>query len=380
MVKQLAIDGQRCHYALARPSDEARMGRLLRRSPVHAALAAAGAHCAPSVGWEVAEYFTLAAEADPGDCAEGEYVAAKQAAILVDDSMRAKFAVMGSGAEAALRSLFPACVLPAAGEIATVFAQNSMGGIDCGIMIIGQEDDGFLLTTPALRSTYLQTLLRHGLAGAADVTWLDVSSGSAVFVLSGPAAPAMLEPLLEAADPLARTGATSGYLAGAPVRLLPTTPYGEPGFEIHVSSDYAAYVFEALREAGAPSGLRLAGTKAVDALRIENGIPAFGKEIDGRTTLAELGLFMPPAGEAAGRFLKRFFVAGSAYLPKGREGVLAGERRVGSVTSAAYSPLAAGSFILAFVDGGFANATGLQMETRDGKIPIVGCGKIFPEH
>jgi glycine cleavage system aminomethyltransferase T len=126
--------------------------------------------------------------------------------------------------------------------------------------------------------------------------------------------------------------------------------------------------------------LRLAGTKAVDRLRIENGVPVFGREIDGRTTLAELGLSAPSAGEAASRFLKRLFVAGSAYLPKGREGVFAGERRVGTVTSAAFSPIAAGSFVLAFVDGGFANATGLEMETRDGKTPIVDCSTIFPEH
>lgn len=384
MVKQLAIDGQRRHYALARPSDEAQMARTLRRSPVYAALALAGARFTPVAGWEVAEYFDGEAGADVDDLVNGEYIAAKRSAILVDDSSRAKFAIMGPGAEAALRNLFPACPPLTKGRISTGFALTPTGGIDCEVTITPLEDDNFVLTTSASRGTYLQTFIRHGLAKVPEVRWLDVTAGTAVFVMSGPAVLEILEPLIENAIPRPGTSAIEhGYLAGAPVRLVAATPFGEPGVEVHVSSDYAAYVFEALLKGGAgggaAGGLRLAGSRAIDRLRIENGIPAFGNEIDGRTKPCEIGVAAGTGGETAGRSLKRFLVEGSAYRPKGREGLFAGDQRVGSVTSAAFSPIADGSFVLAFVDKRFADS-GLELETHDGKVKIAGCGGTHSEH
>lgn len=384
MVKQLAIDGQRRHYALARPSDEAQMGRTLRRSPVYAALAAAGARFTPVAGWEVAEYFDCEGSAHADALVDGEYTAAKRSAILVDDSPRAKFVVMGQGAEATLRGLFPACPPLTKGQMSTGFALNLTGGIDCDVAITQLEDDDFLLTTSASRSTYLQTFIRRGLAGVPEVRWLDLTAGTAVFVVSGPATLQILEPLVENAIPGSSSspGTASvghGYLAGAPVRLVATTPFGEPGVEIHVSSDYAAYVFDALLENGVANGLRLAGTKAIDKLRIENGIPAFGKEIDGRTTLCEIGVSANMRGEVAGRSLKRFLVKGDTYRPKGREGLFADDQRVGSATSAAFSPIAKGSFVLAFVDKRFSGSR-LEMETRDGKTEIIDCSEAQLEH
>ncbi|MGE3873544.1 MAG: FAD-dependent oxidoreductase [Parvibaculaceae bacterium] len=378
MVKALAIDGQRRHYALARPGDEARMARMLRRSPVHAALVAAGAHFSPVVGWEVAEYYTAGERSEANDPVSAEYAAAKQSAILVDDSARAKIAVMGQDAEEALRHLCTAHSRASPGRATAAFILNSTGGIDCDVTIVRLRDRAFMLTTSAGRSNYLQTCLRHGLSRFPAVETLDVTSGTAVFVLSGPAARDILGLLFEG-DIGASPGAVhQGYLSGAPVRLVAMTPYGEPGFEIHAPSDYAAHVFEALRDTGAAHGLRLAGTKAIELLRIENGIPVFGQEIHGRTTPLEIGA---PKGETAGaaeRVLKSFFIKDGAFRPHGREGLLSGDRRVGTVTSAAYSPLAKGSFLLTSIDRVSAEAT-LEIETRNGRMPIPACREMPSE-
>lgn len=375
MVKALALDGQRRHYALARPGDEARMARMLRRSPVHAALAAAGAHFSPVIGWEIADYYGLEDGRGGNDAVNAEYMAAKQTAILVDDSHRAKIAVMGPDAEAALQKLCTGFNGSVADQAATSLILNATGGIDCDVTISELRAQVFLLTTPASRSTHLQTCIRHGLAGLSGVETLDVTAGSAVFVLSGPSATQILAPLFEGELDGPERSIRDGYLAGVPARVIAMTPYGEQGFEIHVSSEYAAHVFESLRETGADQGLRLAGTRAVELLRIENGIPAFGREIRSRTTPPEIAAVN---GKTADRVLKRFFLKDGAFRPKGREGLLCGDERVGIVTSAAFSPLAKGSFLLASVDQAFADAK-LDIETRDGKTAILDFSELPSE-
>ena len=64
---------------------------------------------------------------------------------------------------------------------------------------------------------------------------------------------------------------------------------GELAYEVYVLSGFARHVWEALLEAGNPLNLQPYGTEAMGALRIEKGHVA-GAEIEGRTTLRDLGL------------------------------------------------------------------------------------------
>ena len=64
---------------------------------------------------------------------------------------------------------------------------------------------------------------------------------------------------------------------------------GELAYEIYCPSGHASAVWETLIKAGAPHDLRPYGTEAMGALRIEKGHVA-GAEIEGRTTLQDLGL------------------------------------------------------------------------------------------
>jgi glycine cleavage system aminomethyltransferase T len=50
---------------------------------------------------------------------------------------------------------------------------------------------------------------------------------------------------------------------------------GELGWELYVSTDMAAHVFETLRDAGADHGLTLCGLHTLDSCRIEKGLSPF---------------------------------------------------------------------------------------------------------
>jgi sarcosine oxidase subunit alpha len=78
-------------------------------------------------------------------------------------------------------------------------------------------------------------------------------------------------------------------IAGAPVRIHRMSYSGELAYEVYVPSGHAERVWEALMAAGEPFGVQPYGTEAMGILRIEKGHIAAG-EIDGRTTLRDLGL------------------------------------------------------------------------------------------
>jgi 4-methylaminobutanoate oxidase (formaldehyde-forming) len=68
------------------------------------------------------------------------------------------------------------------------------------------------------------------------------------------------------------------------------TYVGELGWELYVSSDQAAHVFETLMEAGQDVGLTLCGLHAMDSCRIEKGFRHFGHDITDEDHVLEAGL------------------------------------------------------------------------------------------
>ena len=65
---------------------------------------------------------------------------------------------------------------------------------------------------------------------------------------------------------------------------------GELGWEIYVSADQAAHVFETLVEAGEDHGLKLVGLHAMDSCRIEKAFRHFGHDITDEDHVLEAGL------------------------------------------------------------------------------------------
>ena len=68
------------------------------------------------------------------------------------------------------------------------------------------------------------------------------------------------------------------------------TYVGELGWELYVSADQAAHVFEALIEAGEPHGLKLCGLHAMDSCRLEKAFRHFGHDITDEDHVLEAGL------------------------------------------------------------------------------------------
>jgi 4-methylaminobutanoate oxidase (formaldehyde-forming) len=139
-------------------------------------------------------------------------------------------------------------------------------------------------------------------------------------------------------------------VAGAPVTALRITYVGELGWELHIPVEFAAKVYNALMAAGAAQGLRDAGYRAIESLRLEKGYRAWGSDIgpDHSPLMAGLGFAVKlrknlafqgrEALEAqrAGRLprlLAGFTVAGPEVVLLGRETIYRDGKRVGWLSS-----------------------------------------------
>ena len=141
-------------------------------------------------------------------------------------------------------------------------------------------------------------------------------------------------------------------IAGAPVLALRITYVGELGYELHVPAEFAATLYDAIVAGGAPRGLRLAGYRAIETLRLEKGYRAWGAEIgpDHSPIVAGLGHFVklksgaPFRGRAAleaqpATPLPRLlagFTAASEVILLGRETIYRNGERVGWLASGGY--------------------------------------------
>jgi len=181
--------------------------------------------------------------------------------------------------------------------------------------------------------------------------------------LVGPAAGELLAPLAPAGETWAHA---AGELAGGAVRAVREGRFGVPAFSLWVPAPAAAEVFDVLLQRGAAAGVRPVGWRALEVLRVEEGRPRWGRDFGSDHFPQETGLEEEAVSYAKGCYLGQEVVARIHYRggvnrhlrgllfapgtgdPLGRELRLDG-RAVGTVTSAAASPLLDRSLGLAIV-------------------------------
>jgi sarcosine dehydrogenase len=364
-VRSRTLEAYSKHYTMAWPAEEYRSGRPLRRSPLYDRLSAAGAVFGEKLGWERANWF-----AENGEPAEDRYTyerpnwfgavarehrAARQTAALFDQTSFAKFRLSGPDAETVLSQIAANDVRKVDGAIIYTQMLNDGGGIEADLTVVRHEKDSFTIVTGTGFATHDFHWVRSSIPRGVHASLFDVTSQNAVVVIMGPKSRDILQPLTRddisnAAFPFAT--ARDLIIAGAPALALRITYVGELGYELHVPVEFAASLYDAIQAAGAPHGLRLAGYRAIETLRLEKGYRAWGAEIgpDHSPLVAGLGRFvklktdLPFRGRAAleaqraaplPRLLTGFMAASDVIL-LGRETIFRNGERVGWLASGGY--------------------------------------------
>ena len=143
-----------------------------------------------------------------------------------------------------------------------------------------------------------------------------------------------------------RVGTTS-------VTAIRLTYVGELGYELHVPVDEALTVYQALMSAGADLGIRNAGYRAIESLRLEKGYRAWSSDLSPDHTPLEAGLawavklncetdflgraaLLQQQGQGLKKKLACFTADDNNVNLIGRETLYRNEQRVGWLTSAGY--------------------------------------------
>jgi len=302
-VRTRTLEAYGKHYTMAWPSEEHESGRPCRRSPLYDTLKAAGAVFGEKLGWERPNWF-----ADPGEEARDIYTfarpnwhdpvgrehrAAREAAVLFDQTSFAKFVLKGPDAEAALGWIAANRVDRPVGRVIYTQMLNDRGGIECDLTCVRTAPDQYYIVTGTGFATHDFDWIARNIPAGMNAQLVDVTSANSVLSLFGPKARDILAAVTR--DDVTNAGfpfATARQIgiAGCPVLALRITYVGEQGWELHLPTEYARTVYDALQAAGAGHGLRNAGYRAIETLRLEKGYRAWGADIGPDHTPDEAGL------------------------------------------------------------------------------------------
>ena len=192
------------------------------------------------------------------DAVGREHMAARETAVLIDQSSFAKYKVVGPDAEAALSWICANDIARPVGSVTYTQLLNDKGGIECDLTVTRLAPDEFYVITGTGFATHDLDWIKRNIPSGMQVQVVDVTSAFAVLSLMGPNARKILQSVSahdvsNAAFPFARARWIGVGMAN--VLALRVTYVGELGWELHVPVELAVSVYEDLHRAGAGYGL-----------------------------------------------------------------------------------------------------------------------------
>jgi 4-methylaminobutanoate oxidase (formaldehyde-forming) len=300
------------------PSWKPSTGRNVRRSVLHDRLTAAGGHFAQSAGWEFAEWYAQADEhpvtrlgfgrPESHSVVRREHNTIRHAVGMMDMSLMAKFIVAGPGAAAVLSRLSANNVTAGLGRIVYTQWLDEAGGIVADLTVTWLEPEKFLVVVSDVIHRRIEPLIRRASRPGEILTVTDVTSGTTLMSVQGPASRELIGRLTDADlgnEPFPYMTARNIHVGYAPVLAIRVTYVGELGFELHVPAEYAAGVYDDLAAAGRDLGFAPVGLSAMSGLRLEKGYRDFGVDIDNTDNPLQAGLGFAVAWDKPGGFIGR---------------------------------------------------------------------------
>ena len=363
--RERTLEAYSHHYTMSWPHEEFRAGRPVRRSPLYDRLVAAGACFGEKMGWERPNWFAPS-DVTPADIytygyqnwfgyVGEEHASTREAVALFDSTSFAKYLVTGVDAEAALSWICANDIRKPPGTIVYTQMLNERGGIQCDLTVSRLATNGFYLVTGTGYAAHDSHWIRRNFDPNLDVRLQDISDERAVLGVMGPRSRDVLARVTDtdlAHDAFPFMTHQTLEIAGTRVWAMRVTFVGELGWELHVPVAAAGQVYDALLAAGQPCGIRHAGYRAIESLRLEKGYRIWGKDISPDYTPLEAGLDFAVklnsdidfCGRSAleaqvGQLTRRlvcFTVVDPAVVLLGRETIYGDDRRLGWLTSGGF--------------------------------------------
>ncbi|MCR5859492.1 FAD-dependent oxidoreductase [Mesorhizobium sp. J428] len=364
-------------YADHFPFRQMSSARGIRRSPLHEHLKARGAVFGEVAGWERANWFAREGQERDYryswqrqnwfDNSRAEHMAVRSGVGLFDMTSFGKIRVEGRDALSFLQRVCANDMDVPVGRIVYTQMLNARGGVESDLTVSRLSETAFFLVVPgATLQRDLAWLRKHVADDFAVIT--DVTAAESVLCLMGPKS----RELIQKISPNDFSNGTNPFgtwqeieIGMGLARAHRVTYVGELGWELYVSTDQAAHVFEAIEDAGADLDLKLCGLHALDSCRIEKAFRHFGHDITDEDHVLEAGLgfaVKTAKGEFIGRDavlrkkeaglvrrLAQFRLKDPAPLLFHNEALVRDGKIVGTVTSGNYGHFLGGAIGMGYV-------------------------------
>ena len=291
------------HYQMAWPGREMETSRGQRASSMYDIHKQANAFFGQTAGWERPRYYALENEAADieysfvrqnwHECVAEEVRQCREGVAILDQSTFGKFRFCGPDAVATLQNICGANIDCDVGRAVYTGMFNSKGTFEADLIVARlQADEFYVVTSTAQQRKDFDWIKRH-IPDKADASLSDVTDEYGVLGVMGPRSLEVLDRL--DADTFSVSPARYGTVRQATIDEIKLTAIrvsyvGEPGWELHVKSGDIVRLYELLQPAGADFGIRLIGTQAISAMRIEKGFRAYGHELSPAENPFQAGL------------------------------------------------------------------------------------------
>ena len=302
-VQDRTLEAYGKHYTIGFPYEEYSTGRPAIVSPLYERLQKHRAVFGSKLGWERPNWF-----APPGvepvdiysmgrqnwfDTVGEEHRAVRETVGLFDQSSFAKYELTGTDAQRALDWICANDVSKAPGRLTYTQLLNTRGGIEADLTVARLAEDRFYIVTGTGFRTHDLGWIADHIDPAFDAKLTDVTEQFGTLSLMGPRARDVLAAVTQAnvssvAFPFGHVREIA--IAGHTVRAMRVTYVGELGWELHIPMAGLGDAFDALMNEGARHGIKLAGYRALESLRLEKGYRAWGSDITPNDTPFEAGL------------------------------------------------------------------------------------------
>jgi glycine cleavage system aminomethyltransferase T len=217
----------------------------------------------------------------------------REAVGVMDMSFMATLRVQGPDALALLNRVSVSELDVPVGKITYTHWCTPNGRIWTDLTVTRTGEDTFLVIGADIIHRRMIAWLERHRADGEFVTVTDMTSARTLMTVQGPRSRELLARLTTAdlsneAFPYMR--AKEIDVGMALVYAIRVTYLGELGWELHIPSDQAVGVYDALFAAGGDLGIRNAGLLALNSLRLEKAYRDYGLDIDNEDTLIDAGL------------------------------------------------------------------------------------------
>ena len=275
-------------FSIRYPNEELTAARPLLTTPIYDRLKDAGAQFGAAYGLEQALWYAPEGLSDvfswrrsvDFDHVGNEARAVRESVGLLETSGFAKYMVTGSDAEVWLDTML-ACRIPRPGRMTLAPMLKEDGKVIGDFSLARLDEETFLIIGSGVAENYHMRWFIDHLDDSMDVEIAPMGLGLLGLSVAGPNARDVLAKITHedvSNEGLAFMDVREMELGMAPVILGRVSFTGDLGYEIWMAPEYQRYVFDLIMEAGADHDIRLVGSRALNALRLEKNFGSWARE------------------------------------------------------------------------------------------------------